>query len=426
MKKLLLTLSLSLLSQIAIAQTPQNIILMISDGCGLEAIRSTNLYQSGKLQGVQSYESFPVSVFQSTFSLHGGYDPTQAKQDKTYVRNKPTDSAASGTALSTGVKTYDAAIGVDSDSLPVSNVSQVAHRVGKSMGVVSSVQISHATPASMIAHNTSRKNYAQIAIEMFTLSHADVIMGAGHPEFTDNNKPTEERDFQYVGGEHLWKRLKAGTLQGAEEFWKLIEAKSAFDSLAAGYGKIPERLVGIAQVRSTLQMSRDGASENDQPFADPMNPGVPALATMAQGALRVLHQNPKGFFLMIEGGAIDWAAHNNQPGRLIEEEMDFNRAVDSVVSWIENNGGWENNLLIVTADHETGYLSLDPKASKGKGKLPAMSWRSKGHTNQLVPLFAKGAGAEYLRKLADQKDPILGHYTDNAEVGAAIHHLLEN
>lgn len=424
MKYTHLTLTMALMANSAFAQTPKNVILMISDGCGLEAIRSTNYYQTGKAQGVQAYEQFPVSVFQSTFSVFGSYDPTKAKQDKTYVRNKPTDSAASGTALGTGVKTYDAAIGVGPDSIPLLNSTQIAHRNGKSAGVVTSVQISHATPASQVAHNLSRQNYDQIALEMFTLSQADVIMGTGHPEFDDSANPASTKNFQYVGGESLWNKLKAGKLQSPAGTWSFMDKKSSFDSLAAGLGKTPERIAGIAPVRSSLQQSREGADPADQPFADRLNQNVPALATMAQGALRVLNQNPKGFFLMIEGGAIDWAAHNNQGGRLIEEEMEFNRTVDSVIAWVEKNGGWEQNLLIVTADHETGYLALDAKASAGKGKLPAMSWQSKDHTNQLVPLFAKGAGADQIRKLADQKDPVHGAYTDNAEVGAAIHQLL--
>lgn len=426
MKSIPVSLGIALLANSAFAQTPKNVILMISDGCGLEAIRSTNYYQTGKTQGVQAYEKFPVSAFQSTFSVFGSYDPTKAKQDNTYVRTKPTDSAASGTALGTGVKTYDAAIGVGPDSIPVINSTQIAHRKGKSAGVVSSVQISHATPASQIAHNVSRQNYPQIALEMLTLSQADVIMGAGHPEFDDNGKPASDKNFQYVGGESLWNKLKAGKLHSPKGAWSFMDKKSSFDSLAAGLGKTPERIAGIAPVRSSLQQSRDGADPTDQPFADSLNQNVPALATMAQGALRVLNQNPKGFYLMIEGGAIDWAAHNNQGGRLIEEEMEFNRAVDSVISWVEKNGGWEQNLLIVTADHETGYLALDAKASAGKGKLPTMSWQSKDHTNQLVPLFAKGAGAEQIRKLADQKDPVHGAYTDNAEVGSIIHQFLSN
>ena len=89
----------------------------------------------------------------------------------------------------------------------------------------------------------------------------------------------------------------------------------------------------------------------------PKIPIVPNLALMTKGALNVLDNDPDGFFLMVEGGAVDWANHANQLGRLIEEQNDFNDAVDVAIEWIKANGGWEKNLLIVTGDHECGYLT---------------------------------------------------------------------
>ena len=88
----------------------------------------------------------------------------------------------------------------------------------------------------------------------------------------------------------------------------------------------------------------------------PLNTTVPSLALMTKGALNVLDNDPDGFFVMIEGGAVDWANHANQLGRLIQEQNDFNDAVDVAIDWIKANGGFEKNLLIVTGDHETGYL----------------------------------------------------------------------
>lgn len=395
----------------------KNVILMISDGCGKEQIRATNLHLHGKPDGMQTYEKFPLAVFMSTYSAQGhGYDGEKAKQDKTYVHLKPTDSASSGTALATGVKTYDRAIGMDVDSIPLVNITQRASQIGKSAGVVSSVQISHATPASMVAHNVFRDNYSQIAQEMFTMTSMDVIMGAGHPEFNDDNQKDSVQEYKYVGGQKVWNNLKNGKLNNIEGSWSFVESKGAFDSLANSMGSLPQRVVGVAQVRTTLQMRRSGADAQDYPFADPLNAGVPDLATMSKGALNVLNQNAQGFFLMIEGGAVDWAGHDNLGGRLIEEQIDFNRAVDSVVQWINRNGGWDNNLLIVTADHETGGLEM------GKIKGPpsvrsAMKWGSKKHTNQLVPFYAKGNGVESLRALAKLKDPQRGVYLDNALVG---------
>ncbi len=96
---------------------------------------------------------------------------------------------------------------------------------------------------------------------------------------------------------------------------------------------------------------------------------------MTKGALNVLDNDPDGFFLMVEGGAVDWANHANQLGRLIEEQNDFNNAVDEAIVWIKANGGFEKNLLIVTGDHECGYLtgakdSFSDVTNNGKGSLP--------------------------------------------------------
>ena len=88
----------------------------------------------------------------------------------------------------------------------------------------------------------------------------------------------------------------------------------------------------------------------------PLNTTVPGLATMTEGALNVLDNDEQGFFLMVEGGAIDWAAHANQTGRTIEEEIDFNKAVDAVIYWVQRNSNWSETVLIVTGDHETGTL----------------------------------------------------------------------
>jgi alkaline phosphatase len=121
-------------------------------------------------------------------------------------------------------------------------------------------------------------------------------------------------------------------------------------------GDTPLRVIGLPQVHETLQQKRRGDDLAD-PYVVNRTETVPTLAEMSQVALNVLDNNRDGFFLMIEGGAVDWAGHDNQSGRLIEEEIDFNRAVEAVAAWIEKNSSWDDTLLIVTADHETGYLN---------------------------------------------------------------------
>ena len=126
---------------------------------------------------------------------------------------------------------------------------------------------------------------------------------------------------------------------------------------------------------------------------------------------------------MIEGGAIDWSGHGNESARDIEEVQDFNKSVDAAIDWVEENSSWDETLLVVTADHETGYLSGANERSEGKfnsmngggsNTLPSgHQWYSTQHTNQLVPFFFKGAGSKALRAKATHTDPVRGDYIDN-------------
>ena len=191
-------------------------------------------------------------------------------------------------------------------------------------------------------------------------------------------------------------------------------------------------MIGVARVATTLQQGRAAAADVDDaaveaPFTAPLNEGVPTLAEMTRGALNVLGADPDGLLLMIEGGAVDWAAHANQCGRMIEEQIDFNRAVEAVVAWVEANSTWEETLLVVTADHETGFLNGPgaddewcPLPSCEAGTAPAVRWHSGGHTNSLVPFFARGAGAERFIARATGDDPVRGRYLDNTDLAAVL------
>ena len=238
--------------------------------------------------------------------------------------------------------------------------------------------------------------------------------------------------YKYVGGKDTWDNLVAGNLgndadgDGVVENWKLIQTKEAFENLQTG--NTPERVVGVPEVYETLQYNRSGDLAA-APFAVAANDNVPTLDVMTKGALNVLDNDEDGFFLMVEGGAIDWAGHGNSSGRVIEEEIDFNHAVEAVCDWVETNSNWSETLVIVTGDHETGYLTgtagvYDEVVNNGKGVLPTMVWNSKDHTNQLVPFFAKGTGAELLKSYADGSDPLKGAYLDNSEIALAIRNLI--
>ena len=415
---------------------PKNIIVMISDGCGYNQVDAASIYQYGKI-GVQVYEHFPVELAMATFMDLGSYDPEMAWENFEYAKNGATDSAAAATAMSTGYKTYGGAIGVDVNGEPLIHAMELAEERGMATGVITSVEWSHATPAAFVAHNVSRSNYTEIAQEMVYESAVDVIMGCGHPWYdADGNWKDIPNTFKYVGGETTWDDLVAGIAggdadgDGIEDPWTLIETRSEFQSLMEG--DTPERVIGIAQVYQTLQEGRSGDDKAD-PYVVPLIDTVPTLEEMTKAALNILDNDPDGLFLMVEGGAVDWAGHGNESGRVIEEEIDFNRSVEAVVEWVKHYSNWGETLMIVTGDHETGYLTGPgsnpdwmPLENNGAGNLPGMEWNSGSHTNQLIPFYAKGRGAKLFRKDEDMmSDPVRGDYIDNTIIAETIIGLID-
>lgn len=434
MRYCLLAMLMMLLSATSFA-APKNVIIMIADGWGYNHIEAVKLW-SGQ---AQPYERYPVRLGMTTYALEGllkdslGYDPHKMWSDFDYARHNAGESASSGTAIATGVKVRKGEVAADTTNhRRLKSILERAEELGKSTGVVTSVPWSHATPAAFAAHDASRKNFAAIAIDMLDSSGCEVIMGCGHPEFDNDGKPTipeKEEDYRYVGGVEKWAALRSGRAGGAMPF-TLVQARGEFQKLMSG--SVPPRVCGTAQSRETLQILREPREQPDErvpPYSVPLDQHVPTLAEMTRGALNVLDDNDRGFFLMVEGGAIDWAAHDKQLGRLIEEMEMFAAAVDSVNAWIENHGGWKKTLLIVTGDHETGYLwgpgsgkltLFNALADSGKGRLPGALFYNDGHSNSLVPLFAKGNGAKQLDARAVGVDPARGRYLDNTDIGKTV------
>lgn len=432
---------------------PTNVILLIGDGMGYNHVDATSIYFFGET-GQLTFEGPEwLKIAQSTYPaiiktgsekvFATGYNPRAAWNDTAYLKRDYTDSGAAGTALSTGFKTYLGSIGIGIEGDTLLNATQHAKAIGKSAGVVTSVQLSHATPAAFSAHNESRNNYEQIARQMILESKLDVIIGCGHPFFNNSGLPAE-LDYKYVGGADVWRQLSQEepvtkftienkTYQiadingdGHSDPWKLITDIKDFSEIASG-NNLPTRLIGIPRVHTTLQQSRAG-SEELLPFAHPKTPEIPTLELMTMAALSILNQNPNGFFLMVEGGAIDWAGHDNHPGRMIEEMEDFVNTITSVVDWVETHSSWEETLVVITSDHETGMLwgeadgsnVLTPVKNNGKGQLPGLEWYSGDHTNALVPVYARGKGSEIYRSFADEYDPVRGPFIQNTEIPKAV------
>ncbi len=452
----------------------KNVIIFISDGWGQAQLDATAYYNGAR----QDYEVDPSwSYYGMTnymiceggesppyggdgFVGIWGYDPATAWNDWFYMQNYATGSAAAGTAMSCGVKAFKGSIGMGQGDgpgqrEPLLHLFEVAEDRGLSTGTVTSVQVSHATPATFIAHNESRNNYAEIFQDQFG-SDMEVLMGCGHPNYDadgmwDAGDPDVPGDWKYVGGYDTYMALANG-----ESPWTYIDEKTDFEGLASG-DWIADRVCGIPQVSHTLQFNRSGDSQpytgnfNTElpPYHDPMVSNVPSLETMTEGALNVLSQNPEGFALVVEGGAIDWGGHARLMGRSIEEQDDYNAAVAAAVAWVEANSNWEESLVVVTGDHECGYLwgpGVDPEnpdtwfaplVDNGAGNVPGFyyysapynndDWQNPanaaGHTNQAIPFYAKGVGAELWTDYVDGTDPNWGDYIDNTDVANLIFQL---
>ncbi|WP_200847008.1 alkaline phosphatase [Microbacterium sp. 18062] len=429
------------------AESPKNIIVLISDGGGYNQFDAARLYETGesyqqvavdpatgaveRIAGTPSavYDTFPVQVSQSHYSASGRatYSPEEAWGDFTWVASGATDSAAAGTALGTGIKTDNGVLGLTPSGDRLLTVGEQAIATGKKLGLVTSVTFNHATPAGFIAHNANRNDYHGLATEMID-SGADVIIGAGHPNYTDANT---SRSSHFGSGSWIsqadFERLSSGQTP-----FTYVESKADFEKVAAG-ADVPDKLFGLARVAETFQYNRPGLTNNQVvPFTDPLNTDVPSLETSTEAALNVLEKSDEGFFLMVEGGAVDWAGHANQTTRLVEEQVQFNDSVEAVTAWVEENSSWDETLVIVTADHETGYLAGAGAGTETgwtettgeAGQIPDVSWHSGGHTNALVPVYAKGAGSEVLAARASQWDVVRGAYLDNTDIGEAVFDFL--
>ncbi len=404
----------------------KNVILMISDGQGFNTLKATEYYT-----GAQAlYENFDVKYGMQTSSANNpaGYNPASMAANFGYAQSGATDSASAATAMYTGVKNYDGDVNMTTDGKALTTFFEAAAIAGKSIGAISSVEVTHATPTAVFGHNDNRNNYSEMAEEAIYGSNPNshnasydannyngnlkVVMGTGHPGY-DANGVLQAPNYSYVGGIQAWTDLKGGT-----NGWSFVETKEEFESLATG--DTPDKVFGVAQNISTLQQSRTAGAA--------MLTNVPTLETMTRAALNVLDNGSTGFAAMIEGGAVDWANHANQLDRMLEEQIDFNNSVKAVVDWVELYSNWDDTLLIVTADHECGDLWGDGTggffdantngtydvmvdyaqiADNGPGVLPGAHYYSTNHTNALVPLFAKGAGSDLFKNYIAGTDPYM-------------------
>ena len=310
-------------------QKPQNIILMIGDGMSFAHVQA----------GILSSET-PLNLEQ--FS-HIGFIQTSSADNLT------TDSGAAGTALATGVKTNNGSIGVDTEDKPVPSILLLADENGLSTALVASCAITHATPAAFIAQQPSRNMAEAIALD-FLSTDIDVFIGGGRDHF-------ENRE----DGRNLLEELET---KGYQMAYSMNEVRQANDG----------RLAALL-AKGHPAMYSEGRGD--------------MLPDGTESAINILSQNPNGFFMMVEGAQIDWGGHRNDIEYIVNEMLDFDRAVGKALEFAKEDG---ETLIIVTSDHDTGGMAIhdfDPETRE-----ITAGWTTGGHTALMQPVFAWGPGAE--------------------------------
>ena len=320
------------------SKTPKNIIMMIGDGMGVTEVFAGLTANGGHL-------------FLDNFK-HVGFSKTQSSDN--YI----TDSAAGGTALSSGIKTYNGAIGVNPDTVAVKTILEMAEEKGLATGLISTSAITHATPASYIAHQGSRGSYEDIAAD-FMKTDIDVFIGGGYKHFAQRK---DKRD--------LTKELQAKGYQVLRNMDDIAKVKSG-------------KLAGLT------------ADEHNEVY--PLRKMSLPLSTKT--ALNILSKNKKGYFVMIEGSQIDFGGHAKNTIYLVNEMLDFDRAIGKALEFAAKDG---ETLIIVTADHETGGMAL-VKGNMDNGMVKG-AFPTGDHTATMVPVFAYGPGAENFTGIMENTD----------------------
>lgn len=323
----------------AIVQEPLSILFLIGDGMGVPQV-SSSFYFGEEASNFQAFEKIGLVITES-------------------VSHKVTDSAAAATALATGVRSYNRAISVSPDSLSLPTILEyLRDHKGYQTGLVSLTSITHATPACFYAHVEDRDQHEDIAAQLVS-SNIDFFAGGGLKYFTQRE---DKQDLYQALASNNYHLDTTGL--------------SAFDSNKRnGYFLAEESLPSKVEGRTSF------------------------LADATKMGLDYFTQKGEPFFFMVEGSYIDWAGHAENAEMLVQEVADFNETLGVALEYIEKH---PNTLLVVTADHETGGVSIakkyEPYKVFGQQKeIPSevsVSFNSNQHSAELVPLFAKGPGED--------------------------------
>ena len=325
----------------------------------------------------------------------GGATPWSRPADPAYLlgrrRSLPhwyTDSAASATSMTSGKKTYNSSINVGVDGAQFVPLARQLQEKGKSIGVVTSVPISHATPASCYANNVSRNDYQDLTRDLLglkSISHprqalpgVDVLIGCGWGQERDDERGKQGRNYvpgnKYLtakdlgririeqGGPYVVAQRTAGKSGREVLCAAAVQAKQNQNRLLGFFGveggHLPFQTAdgGYNPTRGVTQAERYSAADIFE---------NPTLADMTSAALQVLQTNEDGFWLMIEPGDVDWANHNNNLDNSIGAVFSGEAAFEVVVDWVQRYSSWDETVVIVTADHGHMLVMKDLQALTG-------------------------------------------------------------
>ena len=316
---------------------PKNIILLIGDGMGLTQVSSSYYFS----EATPNFSRFKhIGLINTSASSH-----------------KITDSAAGATAFASGKKSYNGAIGVNSDTISIPTILEIAEKINLSTGVVATSTITHATPACFYAHARSRGMYEDIARQLAT-SEVDYAAGAGLRHFKNRRDGANYYDT-LAARDVILDTTNLTTIDNicAECKYMYLDTGSAMPRIVDGRGDF--------------------------------------LSDATRLGLAHLSRDEDGFFLMVEGSQIDWGGHSNDAEYLTTELLDFDKVIGLALDFAERDG---NTLVIVTADHETGGFALSSTpiddGSRSDYDQVTGTFSTGGHTTTLVPVFAYGPGAD--------------------------------
>jgi len=316
-----------------------NVIYMIGDGMALPQVYAAMLASKEKM----TFFQFPYIGVVDTHS----------------ASNDITDSAAGGTALASDHKTKNGMVGMNPDTIPVKTLLEVFAEQGKETGIVVTSYITHATPASFYAKVPKRSMYEDIAVQLAEAQNINLAIGGGMKHFNQRKDSI-----------NLVERMKK------ELGWKVYDTLADIDVTCKKYAVL--------------------ANDGHMPPAAERGDFLPRAV---KTALQTLDDAENGFFLMVEGSQIDFACHGNDSTWMMDEMMDFDYAIKVALDYAKEKG---NTLVVVTADHETGGLTLPDK--QGKYTNVSFSYSSGSHTALPVMVYAYGPGAEQFTGWMQNRD----------------------